>query len=489
MGSHAEGDLMDRRCFLGVSTVVIAAGPAMDRCHAHPLTSSGPGYVNPTHAQSAPREQELFVTCSYAGTDIWQPDYIATVNVDPSSKWYSEVVARFHMPVVGDELRRFGWNVCSSSYGKPRERRYLILPGLRSGRIYVVEVKDPVHLKLHKVIDPTAIVQDHQLSTPLTVRCLPFGEVLISMLGGTPACDSAGFLLLDEYLDPKGRWEKAGDGAIGSHGDFWYQARLYPGGLRDKVIFSSGWSAPRLFMPGFMPKWESGFASHVRMWDLAEKSSCGGFSLTDDARGTLPVRFVHDPTKFSGYVGAVLGGSVWHLSAAHRGARQLTKQVIRIDPVEHVGKTVRPMPTDMVISMDDHFLYLSNWLHGDVRQYDISDPATPKLVGQLFIAGQLGKGKSWGSKMLSGGPQMLQLSLDGKRLYVTNSFFSSWDNQFYPDIATSGSWMVQVDCNTEKGGLSLNPAFFVDFGKEPSGPSRAHEMHLVGGDCTSEIFV
>ena len=30
---------------------------------------------------------------------------------------------------------------------------------------------------------------------------------------------------------------------------------------------------------------------------------------------------------------------------------------------------------------------------------------------------------------VTGGPQMLQLSLDGQRLYVTNSLFSSWDNQ------------------------------------------------------------
>ena len=46
---------------------------------------------------------------------------------------------------------------------------------------------------------------------------------------------------------------------------------------------------------------------------------------------------------------------------------------------------------------------------------------------------------------------MLQLSLDGKRLYVTNSLFSSWDNQFYPDIAKHGSYLLQIDCDTEQG--------------------------------------
>ena len=35
---------------------------------------------------------------------------------------------------------------------------------------------------------------------------------------------------------------------------------------------------------------------------------------------------------------------------------------------------------------------------------------------------------------VAGAPQMLQLSLDGKRLYVTTSLFSPWDKQFYPDM-------------------------------------------------------
>ena len=33
-----------------------------------------------------------------------------------------------------------------------------------------------------------------------------------------------------------------------------------------------------------------------------------------------------------------------------------------------------------------------------------------------------------------GGSQMLQLSLDGKRLYSTTSLYSVWDKQFYPEL-------------------------------------------------------
>jgi methanethiol oxidase len=128
--------------------------------------------------------------------------------------------------------------------------------------------------------------------------------------------------------------------------------------------------------------------------------------------------------------------------------------------------------------MDDRFLYFSNWLHGDLRQYDISDPGAPRLTGQLQLGGVLGRPSDTGTE-LNGGPQMLQLSLDGRRLYVTNSLYSTWDNQFYPGLR---SWLLRVNCGPD-GGMELDPDFFVDFA-----PARAHEVRLQGGDCTTEIF-
>ena len=95
----------------------------------------------------------------------------------------------------------------------------------------------------------------------------------------------------------------------------------------------------------------------------------------------------------------------------------------------------------------------------------------------------LGKPDSTG-RGLNGGPQMLQLSLDGRRLYVTNSLLSTWDNQFYPDLR---GWMLKVDCHPD-GGMTIDPRFFVDFHRRPGGPARAHEVRLEGGDSTSEIF-
>jgi methanethiol oxidase len=38
------------------------------------------------------------------------------------------------------------------------ERRYLIIPGIRSSRIYVVDTKpDPTKAKIHKIIEPEEV--------------------------------------------------------------------------------------------------------------------------------------------------------------------------------------------------------------------------------------------------------------------------------------------------------------------------------------------
>ena len=67
-------------------------------------------------------------------------------------------------------------------------------------------------------------------------------------------------------------------------------------------------------------------------------------------------------------------------------------------------------------------------------------------------------------------------STDGKRLYVTNSLFSPWDKQFYPDMVKYGSQLLRVNVDTVNGGLSLDEDFLVDFGQEPGGPVLAHEV-------------
>lgn len=67
----------------------------------------------------------------FTGTGKEKPDYLATVDMDPSSPTYSKVIHRLPMPYLGDELHHSGWNACSSCHGEPSAaRRFLVLPSL-----------------------------------------------------------------------------------------------------------------------------------------------------------------------------------------------------------------------------------------------------------------------------------------------------------------------------------------------------------------------
>ncbi|HET6879103.1 MAG TPA: selenium-binding family protein [Pirellulales bacterium] len=441
-------------------------------------------YPSPSEAGKSPREKLVYVTALYVGSNDRRPDYMATVDVDPASATYSQVVHRLPMPNVGDELHHFGWNACSSCHGDPeKSRRYLVVPGLRSGRIHIIDTAATAGPKLHKVIEPEEVVKRVNLSAPHTVHCLPSGEIMISMLGDGGGDAPGGFLLLDQDFEIVGRWEQP-HSAMKFNYDFWYQPR-------QNVMVSSEWAAPKTFGGGFkLEDVKAGkYGSRLHFWDWDDRKLVQSVDLGGEGLIPLEVRFHHDPKSTHGFVGAALSSSVWHWHKTDGEWR--VDKIVQVEPVETKGWPF-PVPgliTDLVLSLDDRFLYLSNWLHGDLRQYDVSDPARPRLTGQVWLGGVIGKPSQLRGHKVTGGPQMLQLSLDGRRLYVTNSLYSSWDNQFYPAMAKTGSYLVQIDCDTEAGGMRINDQFLVDFGREPHGPARAHEMHFAGGDCTSDIWM
>ncbi|MCH9053773.1 MAG: selenium-binding family protein [Proteobacteria bacterium] len=444
---------------------------------------TGPGYASPEAAMKAEREKLLYTVALYVGTEVEQPDYLATVDVDPDSPTYSEVVHRTVMPNTGDELHHFGWNICSSCHGDPsKSRRFLVIPGQRSSRIYIVDTKDERTPELHKVIEPEEIKEKTNLTAPHTTHCLS-DKLIISMLGDGDGNGPGGFLTLDEHFNITGRWEAKTDPMRFNY-DFWYQPR-------HNVMVSSEWASPSTYFPGFdLDDVKAGkYGQHIHFWDWEKHEIVQSFDLGEDGLLPLELRFHHNPDSTHGFVGAALSSNMWHWHKAD--GEWKVEKVIDVPSVEVEGWPI-PMPsliTDLLISMDDRYLYFANWLHGDIRQYDISDPSHPKLVGQVWCGGLTGKAGEVKGKKLIGGPQMIQLSLDGKRLYVTSSLFSTWDNQFYPDMAKAGSFMLQIDCDSEKGGLAINQNFLVDFGKEPGGPARAHEMRYPGGDCTSDIWL
>ena len=81
----------------------------------------------------------------------------------------------------------------------------------------------------------------------------------------------------------------------------------------------------------------------------------------------------------------------------------------------------------------------------------------------------------------AGGPQMVEISRDGRRVYWTNSLYSTWDDQFYPDGVPGTQVMAHA---APEGGLTLDDGFRVTF---PDG-YRAHQIRLEGGDCSTDSF-
>src|ERR1700756_485119 len=111
-------------------------------------------YPSPREAAKAAPETLAYVAAFDPDRKI--PDAIAVVDVDPKSSSYSTIVDTVSMPHTGDEFHHFGWNACSSCLCPQAphphgERRYLVVPGLRSSHVYILDTKpDPSHPKIAK---------------------------------------------------------------------------------------------------------------------------------------------------------------------------------------------------------------------------------------------------------------------------------------------------------------------------------------------------
>ena len=214
----------------------------------------------------------------------------------------------------------------------------------------------------------------------------------------------------------------------------------------------------------------------------------------------LEIRPSHDPDATWGFVGVVistadLSASVWRW---HReGEDWRVDKVITIpaepaDPADlppalQPFSAVPPLVTDIDLSVDDRMLYVSCWGTGELKQYDVSDPAAPAR-GRVHPAGRDRPAyrPSLGAvdEPLAGGPQMVEVSRDGRRVFLTNSLYGAWDDQFYPDGV--GAWMAKIDTDPVAGGLTLDARFF-PHGEEFRG-LRVHQVRLQGGDASSDSY-
>jgi methanethiol oxidase len=446
-------------------------------------------YFTPRLAMQAPAEGLVYVaTVGVKG----QADGLCVVDLDPLSPSYGEKISAVELPYVGDEIHHLGWNACSSALcpfasSLFLERRYLLMPGLRSSRIYIVDTQPhPRAPHLVKIIAPEEVVHRAGYTHPYVVRCGSEG-IYVSALGPGDRHGPAGMFWLDHAgLEVLGPWEIA-RGPQWLSGDMGWH-------LRYGVGVTSEWGPASHIEHGLrlVDVVNRCFGHRLHLWDLHDRRHLQTLDLGDDYQMVLSLQPAHHPGRPYGFAAVMLrvqdlSSSVWlWYRKAHRWA---IRKVIEIPaeaskarglpPIPKMLQAVPPLVTDIKLSPDDRVLYVSCWGSGDVHQYDVSDAFHPRLTGAVRLGG-LGHHTSHprGGR-LTGGPQMIEISRDGRRVYVTNSLYSRWDEQLYPDLR---GWLVKLDAHPQ-GGIALDPEFFVDFGG-----SRPRQVRLQGGDSSSDSF-
>jgi methanethiol oxidase len=457
-------------------------------------------YPSPGMAMQAPAERLAYVTMLNVDKN-GKHDAMGVVDLDPVSTTYGQLVGQTDFPNGDNELHHFGWNACSACLcpqaAHPHmERRYLIVPGIASSRIHILDTKpSPKQPKLVKVIEAEEFTRKTGYVAPHTVHCGPDG-VYGSALGSASGDGPGGIFLMDaDTFELKGQWEKD-RGPQQLAYDFWWH-------LGHDTMITSEWGTPNMVKDGVNPELLLGgkYGHKLHVWDLDNGRHLQDLDLGSEQQMVLELRPSHDPTKTYGFVGVVvslkdLSASIWmwHREEGGKGknGKWAVRKVIEIPaepadaadlpPLLQGFKAVPPLVTDINLSLDDRFLYVSCWGTGEFIQYDVSDPAAPKKTGSIHLGGIVRRSAhpKKPKQPLNGGPQMVEISRDGNRVYFTNSLYSPWDAQFYP--AGIKSWMVKVDADP-KGGMKLDERFLLEFEV-----LRAHQLRLEGGDASSDSY-
>ena len=210
------------------------------------------------------------------------------------------------------------------------------------------------------------------------------------------------------------------------------------------------------------------YGHRLHFWDLAAGKLQQTVDLGAQHQMALELRPSHDPNATWGFVGVVvstedLSASVWRWSRDNGSWRADNVITIPAEPAE------------------------ADALPPALKQYDVSDPANPREVGSVRLGGITGRvaHPAAPGEALAGGPQMVEVSRDGKRIYLTNSLYGSWDDQFCPDGV--GSWFAKIDTDPAAGGgLRVDEKFFPR-GEDFRG-RRVHQVRLGGGDASSDSY-
>jgi len=359
-------------------------------------------------------ESVLYVWTSDA--DQKDPDFLSVLDADPASPGYGKVIATVPTGSPGNEAHHFGYTANADR---------IFGGGLFSNRLFIYDVAtDPKHPKLVKTVPDLAASTGY--SGPHTFYAVP-GGVMIAMLG-SKAGGAPGALV---KLDNDGNFLQALPAP-----DYMYDVGIKP---ELNLIVTSSWAHPHAIKAGNTPMDQVG--DEVVAWEWKTGKVLQVEHLD---KSPLEVRWLHGPTARGGFINCAFGNSVWHWQVGNDGKLAFHRVIKLADG---------SLPADMRISYDNKFLYVSLFGGGAVQQYDVADPMQPKLVGTVAIPQA----------------QMMKLTPDNKRLYVSNSLLSNLDGKV--------PYRVRL-VNVGPSGMTLDAKFDVDFEHFPTGQARPHDMLL-----------
>jgi selenium-binding protein 1 len=259
------------------------------------------------------------------------------------------------------------------------------------------------------------------------------GGILLAMLGKVDGGGPGALVLVDDDGNFQQAWP-----VLGPDGQPGY---MYDVGVKPEMnrIITSSWAHPEHVKAGDHVE-HSG--KDVVVWDWEKKEI---LQVQETDLAPLEVRWMHGPEGLGGYTNCAFGNSIWYWEDTDEDGTLEFHRVVELPE----GSS----PADMRISYDNRFLYVSLWGAGKVQQYDISDPKSPQLVSEVAIPQ----------------PNMMKLTPDSRRLYVTNSLLSSLDGD-----VEFGAWLIHVGDE----GMRIDEDFHPDFASFPSGPAGPHDMLL-----------
>src|SRR5947209_11898766 len=314
-------------------------------------------------------EKVLYVFCVDA--DAKDNDFLITIDVDPESAKYGKIIHQLDLGSSGNETHHFGYT---------DDRTHIWGCSLFSSRMFLIDVAtDPAKPRLEKVLED--VPETTGLSAPHSPYALP-GRMLFSFLAGKEGGLPAG---LAEF-DNNGKFIRRLD--LPKDAPYMYDVAVKPD--LNRMVTSSFTPMNNYKKPMAEMDFKN-FGKELLVWDFRERKV-----LTRLSTGLAPLecRWSLKEGANHGFTNCALDDSIWVWEGDKEGKYAARKLV-------ETGK----LPADLRQSPDDRFLYVSCFVSNEIQQWDVSDLKKPKLASTIVAGVQ---------------PNMMHVTGDGKRMYITN---------------------------------------------------------------------